>query len=151
MLLQKYPAEFASIRDVFDAYIGEGKPAHAERKNRTGLKGAIEIIKKSGGIPILAHPGVFKKEDSIKLIDIFAGIGGEGIETYYPYHLVYPELNIDEQGNKKMIDFYRNIAKSRKLLESGGSDFHGSYRDTMGRVYVPYKLLENLKAKIPAS
>lgn len=151
VLLEKYPNEFTSIKDVFDRYIGENRPAYVERKDRVTLKDAIKIIKKSNGISILAHPGVFKKEDSIELIHIFMNLGGDGIETYYPYHIICPDLKIDKGGNKKMIDFYRKIAKSKKLLESGGNDFHGSYRDTMGEIFIPLKVLENLKARIPAS
>ena len=150
VLLNNYPDEFASIRDVFDLYIGEGKPAYVCRKNVISLKNAIEIVKKAGGVPILAHPGIFKKEDSMELIDIFAELGGEGIETYYPYHIIVPELKISEKQNSEMISFYKKIATSKNLLESGGNDFHGSYRDTLGKVRVPYNVLESLRAAIPA-
>ena len=151
ILLKRYPNEFASISDVFDKYIGENKPAFVERKGRATLNAAANIIKKSGGISILAHPGIFKKEDSAELIDIFADSGGEGIETYYPYYIICPDLKINKAQNEDLINFYRNIAKSKKLLESGGSDFHGSYRDTMGLLQIPYKILENLRAKIPVN
>jgi len=150
ILLNKYPGEFTSINDVFNKYLGENMPAYAARKHRVTLKGAIKIIKESNGIPVLAHPGVFKREYSVELIDIFANLGGEGIETYYPYHIIVPDLKINERQNSEMINFYKSIAKSKKLLESGGNDFHGSYRDTMGKVYVPYKVLENLRARISA-
>lgn len=149
VLLEKYPDEFTSINDVFNKYLGENKPAYVARKHRVTLKDAIKIIKESNGVSVLAHPGVFKREYSIELINIFANLGGEGIETYYPYHIIVPDLKINEKQNREMINFYKSIAKSKKLLESGGNDFHGSYRDTMGKVYVPYKVLENLQAKIP--
>ncbi|MBI3034766.1 PHP domain-containing protein [Candidatus Woesearchaeota archaeon] len=149
ILLKKYPGEFASIRDVFDRYIGEGRPAYVPRKNMVTLKEAISIVKNANGIPILAHPGVFKKEGSLQLIDIFCDSGGEGIETYYPYHIVCPELKINKEGNDLMIKFYREAAKSKNLLESGGNDFHGSYRDTMGEIKIPYSVLEKLRLRIP--
>lgn len=151
ILLEKYPGEFTSVNDVFNKYLGENMPAYVARKHRVTLKGAIKIIKESNGISVLAHPGVFKREHSIELIDIFANLGGEGIETYYPYHIIVPDLKINENQNSEMISFYKSIAKSKKLLESGGNDYHGSYRDTMGKIYVPYKVLENLRARIPLS
>ena len=144
-LLKKYPSEFSSVADVFDKLIGTGKKAFVETHDRVSIKDAINAIRESGGISILAHPGIYPKEDSVRLIDYFIGAGGDGIETYYPYHIICPYLNIDEDENKKLIDFYRKIAKSKKILESGGNDHHGEYRPTLGAVEIPYSVLKNLK------
>ncbi len=148
VLIEKYPREFSSIRDVFNKYLGVNKPAYVGRKNKNTMKEAIEIIKKAGGISFLSHPGVFRKEDSLELIKIFQKIGGEGIETYYPYHIICPELKINKKENQKLIRFYQDIAKSMKLLESGGSDFHGSDRYTLGEVEIPDEVLAKLKTKL---
>ena len=150
-LLKKYPDEFASVRDVFDKLIGHGKKAYFDTKGRVSIKDGIRTIKKAGGVAILAHPGVYPKEDSIKIIDYFIGNGGDGIETYYPYHIICPELKLDKKGNEKMIEFYRNIARAKKLLESGGNDHHGNYRFTFGEVKIPVSVLENLKNGIQVS
>src|SRR3989338_5552069 len=131
-LLKKYPDEFASVRDVFDKLIGHGKKAYFDTKGRVSIKDGIKIIQNSGGVAILAHPGVYPKEDSVKLIDYFISNGGDGIETYYPYHIICPDLNIDEKGNEELIRFYKKNAKSKKVLESGGNDHHGNYRFTLG-------------------
>ena len=53
--------------------------------------------------------------------------------------------------NKKIIDFYKGIASSKRILESGGSDHHGKYRSTLGEVEIPDRVLENLRKKIPVS
>lgn len=150
-LLKRYPAEFSSVADVFDKLIGTGKKAFVETQDRVAIKDAIEKIMGAKGLSILAHPGIYPRDDSVKLIDYFIGAGGDGIETYYPYHVICPYLNIDEDGNKKLIGFFRKIAKSKKILESGGNDHHGNYRPTIGTVKVPYSVLENLKKRIPAS
>ena len=150
-LLKKYHSEFTSVADVFDKLIGVGKKAFIETRDRVPIKDAIKMIKESGGISILAHPGIYPKEDSVRLIDYFIDAGGDGIETYYPYNIICPYLNIDEDENKKLIDFYRKIAKSKKILESGGNDHHGNYRPTLGTVEVPYSVLENLKKRVPVS
>ncbi len=150
-LLKKYPDKFASVSDVFDKLIGHGKKAYLDTKGRVSIKDGIKAIREAGGVAILAHPGVYPKEDSVKLIDYFIENGGGGIETYYPYHIIRPELKIDERGNQEMINFYKKIAKSKNLLESVGNDHHGNYRFTLGAVQIPEKVLENLKKRIPVS
>ena len=150
-LLKKYPKEFSSVSDVFDKLIGHGKKAYLDTKGRVSIKDGIKTIKEAGGVAILAHPGVYTRKDSIKLIDYFIGNGGDGIETYYPYHIICPELNLDKKGNDKMINFYKGIAKAKKILESGGNDHHGNYRFTLGEVRIPESVLENLKMGIPVS
>jgi 3',5'-nucleoside bisphosphate phosphatase len=149
-LLNKYPDEFASVGDVFDKLIGAGKKAFVETKDRVSIRDGVQIIKNAGGVPILAHPGIYPKEDSIKLIDYFISNGGKGIETYYPYNIICPELNIDEKKNAELIGFYRNIAESKKILESGGNDHHGNYRFTLGKVKIPESILEKLKSNVKA-
>lgn len=150
-LVKKYPNKFSSVRDVFDKLIGRGKKAFVETDHRVSIKDANEIIKESGGISILAHPGIYLREDSIKIIDYFIKNGGDGIETYYPYHIICPELNLDEKGNNELINFYKNIARSKNILESGGSDYHGAYRPTFGKLNIPYSVLENLRKRVTLS
>ncbi len=149
-LLRKYPKEFSSVREVFDKLIGKGKKAFLETKDRVSIKDAIKVIKEAGGVSILAHPGIYSREDSIKIIDYFIDNGGDGIETYYPYDVICPELNIDKNGNAKLIKFYKKIAKSKKILESGGNDHHDKYRFTLGKVKIPDKVLEKLRNRAPA-
>jgi hypothetical protein len=150
-LLRRYLKRFVSVKDVFDKYIGAGKPAFVKPEEFVPIKKAVKIINQSGGISILAHPGIYPKEDSIKLIDYFINNGGQGIETYYPYHLLYQDLNLDEKGNNGLIAYYKDIARSKNLLESGGCDYHGNYRPTLGRLNIPYRILENLRRRIPLS
>ena len=150
-LLKKYPDKFNSVRDVFDKLIGRGEKAYLDTKGRVSIKDGIKIIKETGGVAILAHPGIYSKEDSIKLIDYFIDNGGDGIETYYPYHIIYPQLKLDKKGNMVLIEFYRNITRTKKILESGGNDHHGNYRFTLGKVEIPEKVLKNLKNRTPVS
>jgi len=147
-LIKKYPHKFSSVHDVFEKLIGKGKKAFLKISGRVSIKDVLVIIKEAGGISILAHPGIYPRGDSVKLIDYFIGVGGDGIETYYPYHIICPELNLDEKGNQEMIEFYRNIVISKKILESGGNDHHDKYRPTMGAVDIPETILEKLKEKI---
>lgn len=147
-LVKKYPDKFNSVREVFDQLIGRGKPAYLDTKERVSIKVGIKTIQNAWGVAILAHPGIYPREDSLKIIDYFIENGGDGIETYYPYHIICPELKMDEKANKEMVDFYRKVAESKKVLESGGNDHHGNYRFTLGAVQIPERVLKNLKNKV---
>src|SRR3989344_2014834 len=148
LLLEKYPEKFSSIKDVFDKYLRAGKPAFVDRQKKPGIKQAISIIKKSGGLAFLAHPGIFSREDSLRAINFFQGSKGDGIETYYPYHLICSEKKISEKENLALINFFRGTAKSLGLLESGGSDFHGGDRQTINAVGIPDSVLEKLRESL---
>ena len=79
------------------------------------------------------------------LIEFFKNQGGRGIVSYYPYHLICPELKIGEKENQMIIKHYQATAKKLGLLESGGSDFHGGDRETINAVEIPGAVLEKLK------
>jgi predicted metal-dependent phosphoesterase TrpH len=99
----------ASVRDAFDRHIGEGKPAYAPRSKLTPRE-AIAIIRGAGGVPVLAHPGLWGGEE---LIPRLAEWGLAGIEAYSPDHT--PE----------QVRRYLDITRSLGLVATGGSDFHG--------------------------
>jgi len=147
-LRNKYPKEFISVADVFDKLIGYGKKAFIRIKGRVSIKDGVKVIQNAGGLAILAHPGIYPKEKSVKLIDFFIDNGGNGIETYYPYYIVCPKFKIDEKGNADMINFYKEIVKSKGILESGGNDYHDDGRPTMGIVKIPESVLSNLKSNL---
>lgn len=99
----------ASIRDAFDRYIGEGKPAYAPRSKLTPVE-AIDIITTAGGLAALAHPGLWHGD---ALIPQLAAWGIVGIEVYSPDHTA------------EQVARYRDIARGLGLIAIGGSDFHG--------------------------
>ncbi len=92
-------------------FCAQGKPAYAEVKF-ISLQQAVGVIKGSGGIPVLAHPGNNIKDDLSKLEAIIS-CGVAGIEAYSSYH------------NEKQVALYKEYAKANKLLITCGSDFHG--------------------------
>ncbi len=92
---------------------------------RFNAKEAIDVIKKSGGIPIWAHPlggegeahtqyNIFEKQ-----LKEMMQIGIEGLECYYSRY------------SKPEIDFLVDTANKNKLYISGGSDYHGSNKDNI--------------------
>lgn len=105
----------SSAQEAFDKYL---IPAYEELRidfKKISGSQACELIKGSGGIPVLAHPIQLKKSDDeldIYLEELVNG-GLEGIEIYH-------SLQSDEYRSKLL-----KLAAKYKLLVSGGSDYHG--------------------------
>lgn len=108
----------SSPQDAFDKYLIEA------RKKTNGVgKGfpyqeCLELITKSGGIPVLAHPKTLElsSKDFLILVKEMISCGLKGIEVYHSTH------------TKEEVEFYLSVAKEFDLLISGGSDFHGSIK-----------------------
>ena len=102
----------SNIREAFRRFVGDRAPAYVGRE-RISPAEAIWIIKESGGIPVIAHPGGLK-DDAI--IPALVADGMEGIEVYYSSH------------SPSDVRRYLEIAGRYGLLITGGSDCHGSMK-----------------------
>lgn len=120
-----------SFREVFEKYLGFGRPCYVPNINFEP-KEAIEMVIKAGGVPVIAHPGIMRKDEYIKEL---AGYGLKGIEVYHTDH------------NNSTTRHYEELAKELGLLMTGGSDCHGAGkgRVLIGTVRVPYDVVEKLK------
>jgi predicted metal-dependent phosphoesterase TrpH len=98
-------------------YCSQGKPAYTPMEF-ISLSQAISIIRSNHGVPVLAHPGVNVKENDASLKKIIVE-GVLGIEVYSSYH------------NREQVRFYRQIAQSKDLLVTCGSDFHGKTKKSI--------------------
>ncbi len=134
----------ASIEEVFQNYIGKGKPAYVE-KQRIAAEKAIALIHAAGGIPVLAHPGLLeiKTEEAFeRLFSVLTAMGLRGVEAYYSGH------------TRNQTAFFVNLAHRHSLLVTGGSDFHGAINPEMrlgtgrGDLCVPYAIYERLMDEI---
>jgi hypothetical protein len=99
------------IRDVqaaFDQLLTSGKPGYAPSHHITPAE-AIDLIRASGGVPVLAHPGRLKDE---AIIEELVASGLVGIEVFYPSH------------STPQVARYRQLAGQFGLVMTGGSDFH---------------------------
>lgn len=123
-----------NIQEVFEKYIGIGKPAYVERYRITPFQ-AIEYVLKSGGVPVLAHPGLVKDLSIIKkLVDSKL----QGLEVFHSKH------------SKDMIQLYTSIAKQYNLTITGGSDCHGvlyNGQPILGTLNIASKYLDLLKSR----
>ena len=122
--------------------MGVGKPAYVHKK-RPSPCNAIKIIREAGGICFLAHPHLLgkNKKQLERIIDDLIFYGIDGIECYHSL------CSIEEQ------ELFIRMSIERRLLISGGSDFHGKTKPgiEIGRGYgnlkIPYELLINMKSK----
>lgn len=121
----------SSIEEAFTRYIGNFAPCYIERF-RLSAKEAIGMIQRAGGIPVLAHPHNLNHDELIRQL---VGYGLKGLEAYYPLNTPLVNKN------------YLNLAKKYNLLITGGSDCHGLAKEEvlMGKVRIPYQLVEELK------
>ncbi|MCX5681321.1 MAG: PHP domain-containing protein [Candidatus Omnitrophica bacterium] len=122
----------SDAKQAFEKYLAEGACAYVEKYQQTPYE-AIKFIRDAGGVAVLAHPMITQRDE---LIPSFVEAGLQGIEVYYPNY------------SPSVIDYYANIAKKHNLLLTGGSDAHGEAKTNtfIGRIKIPYELVEKLKA-----
>ena len=129
-----------NIKEAFNIYLGKGKPAYIKR-TLIPYDQAIKIILESNGIPVLAHPMIYKLSNNDLDIAIreLKHAGLKGIECYYP-------SNTLKQTNTLL-----SMCKKYNMKITGGSDFHGDNRPdvSLGNIFlgkqIDYKILEDLK------
>lgn len=129
-----------SRSEAFERYLGDNTPYFVHREKVTPEE-VIEVTLKAGGIPILAHPTLYKlgREQLDVLVGRLKDAGLMGIECFYSTYSPSEE--------KQM----RALAEKFNLLPSGGSDFHGANKPGLdlavgyGKLYVPDTLLADLK------
>ena len=122
-----------SVREAFDRFLASGKPGHVPR-TKLVPEAAVRLIRRAGGVPVLAHPGI---SDLDRLIPALVEAGLMGIECYYAEH------SAAQTGG------YLETCKRYGLVATGGSDFHGPRvrAAELGTPRVPLAAWERLKAK----
>jgi S-adenosylmethionine:tRNA ribosyltransferase-isomerase len=129
-----------SHTEAFNRYLGDCTPYFVPRENITP-KEVIEVTRKAGGVPILAHPTLYKlgKEQLDILVSTLTEQGLMGIECIYSTYTPAEERQI------------KALAEKYHLLPSGGSDFHGATKPGLdlgcgyGKLYVHDTILTNLE------
>jgi len=121
----------SSIPEAFQKYIGEGCPGYISHFKLSTYE-AVDLITKSQGVAVLAHPAITNKDE---LIPSFVDAGLKGIEVYYP------------NQTKAVEDHYKGIARKYGLITTGGSDAHGDAKKNtfIGKARIDYQIVEQLK------
>ena len=126
--------------EAFQKYIGDGCPAFVMKPKFLATE-AISLIKKAGGVAVLAHPLLYKLSyhDLEQLISELKNNGLVGVEVYHSSHNI---------ANSNRL---REIIQSYHLLPTGGSDYHGENKQNIrlgvgyGGMKVSHALLDDLK------
>lgn len=100
----------ADVKEAFDRFLGNGKPAYAERYKLSASE-AIGLIRGAGGAATLAHPGVSKMEKHD--IGRLARLGLSGVEVHHTDH------------NPSVREKYLTVCDELDLVPTAGTDFHG--------------------------
>ena len=132
-----------SMVEAFDRYLGDHTPYFVHREKITPEE-VIDITRKAGGIPILAHPTLYKlgREQLDILISTLTDAGLMGLEA------IYSTYSPSEESQMKA------LAKKYNLMISGGSDFHGATKPGLdlgcgyGRLFIHEEVLDNLRAAL---
>jgi predicted metal-dependent phosphoesterase TrpH len=115
---------------AFQRYIGSGKPAYV-RRNLLTLREAIDLIREAGGVAVMAHPGLTRRDD---MIEYLVRLGVRGLEVYYPKHDF-----VD-------VSRYQKVCAKFDLFATGGSDFHGDGKPgtSIGAALTPRRELDKM-------
>lgn len=101
-------------QQAFDLYFAKDRKCYVDRKGAP-LEESVKAIKKSGGIPVQAHPMSMyvswgKMENT--MIEIQSA-GVQGLEAYHPGVRLSEALRLEE------------LARKLDMIVTAGSDFHG--------------------------
>lgn len=139
VLMKKGYVESVSV--AFDTILSEGAGFYIPAKRLDAL-GTVRFIKDCRGAAVLAHPFLNLDENGLVNFLVRAkSVGLDGVETHYS--------KFDKATTKKA----EEIAEELGLLQSGGSDFHGSNKPDislgtgMGDLCVPFEFYEALSLR----
>lgn len=104
-----------TTEDAFKHFLDSSGPYYVSRNYMNPVE-AIQLILCAKGIPVLAHPLLYKlpPEELSSLISQLKKAGLVGIETFYSSNIGCDESNV------------RKLARIHNLVMTGGSDFHGT-------------------------
>jgi len=108
----------SSVPEAFIRYLSEDHIKQIQTEY-AGIEEVVAITNQAGGVLSVAHPGPIYSESDLNNILSF---GLDGIECIHPSH----NFNVQRVFSK--------MAKSRNLLITGGSDYHGNGKSN----YDPY-------------
>ena len=101
-----------TFREAFYKYLGDGKCCYVPTPSFSAEE-TIAIIRQAGGKAVFAHPMLCKSEIGLQQL---LTLDFDGIECNYAYCTPFVK--------KK----WRDIAKKKGWLVTGGSDFHGDLK-----------------------
>ncbi len=122
-----------SLDEAFERFLKKGRPAWVPKFKIFG-PAAIALLHQAGGVAVMAHPGLNRRDE---LIPPLVEAGLDGLECFHPKH------------SAAMSERYQRLALDHRLLVTGGSDCHGMNKGKplIGSVKLPYEHVETLRRK----
>lgn len=105
----------SDIAEAFHRYIGDGKPCFVQGATFS-IEETLDAIHQAKGLAVLAHPHLQNSPSFVKKI---LNHPFDGLECEY--------AQMPSNKNAPWLA----LAKEKKLLMTGGSDFHGSVKPTL--------------------
>lgn len=104
----------ADEKEAFDRYISDEGLAYVPKHALPPME-ALRLIGEAGGVCVLAHPGMWRGNDTVpdELIEEMAAGGMVGLEVLHPDH------------DEDMRDKYSAMARRLDLVATAASDCHG--------------------------
>ncbi|MGH1366159.1 MAG: PHP domain-containing protein [Calditrichia bacterium] len=133
----------SSIQEAFDIYLAKGKPAYMD-KMKLDENDAFKMIHDAGGLAILAHPHFMHYDSIDEAVERIMALKELGLDGFEVHYSAMPQAYTD-----RLVA----LAEEHDFIISGGSDYHGTNKDTikMGTgnnndLAVPESILEGLEA-----
>ncbi len=131
-------------QEAFDLYLADTAQAAVEREE-PGLAESIGVLRANSALPVLAHPVRLPLDDHPDglraLLERLCSAGLQGLEVWHSEHSPAQQA------------LYENLARSFGLEATGGSDFHGSHKPSIGlgtgiggNICIPKARLEAMRA-----
>ncbi|MEC7640573.1 MAG: PHP domain-containing protein [Nitrospinota bacterium] len=136
------------VADFYEAFEKYLSPYNIEKENLSAEE-AIRLIRCSGGIPVVAHPGERQYslyspangrdfEEVPGMVEELKLFGLLGLECVYPYH--------EKSGT---VDYFLDLADRAGLIATGSRDFHGfraPQRNNFGTTPIDDSFLDRFQA-----
>jgi hypothetical protein len=101
---------------------------------------AVRLLRSVGAFPVLAHPLTVRISDLYSFIQTLTKEGLLGIEVEYDYSFWEIDRSSDE---------VREISGEWHLLQTGGSDYHGTIHFTeLGSITVPIEIIDEMRKRV---
>lgn len=114
--------------EAFDQYLGRDGKAYVSRY-RPGCRESASVIRKAGGLPIIAHPALSLR-DGMTMKEL-RSIIEDMLETQSEASLGIEVMHGDHTPEETSV--IAGLAEEYGLIVSGGSDFHDISNNTIGR------------------
>lgn len=131
-----------SSQEAFTRFLGEEQPAYVHYEKFSAQAG-INLIRDCGGVPVWAHPYLFRGGKVDEVLPELVEAGLMGLEVFHPHHA----------SNK--VNRLKALCQHYNLLITGGTDYHGTDLDNpqkekwkLNQFQLPLYLLEPIKKAV---